>query len=110
MNEKEKKFGWKLAKQAFKVGGIVGASAVIGYLLRNQDLSGMRGFGKLFAGLGIIGLASAAGEVAGDALADKVESVEYASHMIEEIRDKYSELLDDDDDENEDDDTVADPI
>jgi len=55
-------------------GAIIGASAVIGLLLRNQDLSGLKGFGKVCAGLGIVGLAGAAGAVAGDSMKKKTKS------------------------------------
>lgn len=100
LKKKEKEI-WKLVKQAFKIGGIVGASAVIGYLLRGQDLSGMKGLGKLLAGLGIIGLASAAGEAAGESLVHKVDGAEEVAEFLLEVKEKYSE--------DEDDDTVADP-
>ena len=54
--------------------GIMGASAVIALLLRNQDLSGLKGFGKLCAGIGIVGLAGAAGTAAGGNLKKKVHN------------------------------------
>lgn len=54
--------------------GIMGASAVIALLLRNQDLSGLKGFGKVCAGIGIVGLAGAAGTAAGGNLKKKVHN------------------------------------
>lgn len=54
--------------------GIMGASAVIALLLRNQDLSGLKGFGKICAGVGIVGLAGAAGTAAGKHLDRKVRN------------------------------------
>ena len=53
----------------------VGAAAVIGYLLKTQDLSGIKGFSKAFVGLGIIGLSHAAGDAAAKAIEKDVDGV-----------------------------------
>jgi hypothetical protein len=54
---------------------IMGASATIALLLRNQDLSGLKGFGKICAGVGIVGLAGAAGAAAGGHMKKKIHNI-----------------------------------
>ena len=52
--------------------GIIGGSAVIGLLLKKQDLSDLKGLKALCALAGIAGLAGAAGAVSGGHLKKKV--------------------------------------
>lgn len=73
----------EIAKAVLKTGALVGGGAVVGCLLRNSDLSGLKGIGKLCAGIGIIGLSHAAGNAAADALEKDVDTV---CEFIEDVQ------------------------
>lgn len=72
----EKKVSFKsIAKLVLRTGAMIGAGAVAGCCLRNQDLSGLKGFGKICAGLGIVGISHAVGNAAADAIDKDVDNV-----------------------------------
>lgn len=74
--EEKKEVSFKdIAKLVLRTGALIGAGAVAGCCLRNQDLSGLKGIGKVCAGLGIIGISHAVGNAAADAIDKDVDNV-----------------------------------
>lgn len=60
-------------KAVLGAGATIGASAVAGFLLKGAGLSGITGFKKIFVPLGVFGLASAAGQMASNAVEHDID-------------------------------------
>ena len=71
-----------IAKLFGKAAAMIGGGAVIGAILRGQDLSGLKGLGKACAGIGIIGLSHAAGSAAGDAVERDINNLSFAAKLF----------------------------
>lgn len=74
--------GTDVAKLFGKAAAMIGGGAVIGAILRGQDLSGLKGLGKACAGIGIIGLSHAAGSAAGDAIERDINNLSFAAKLF----------------------------
>ncbi len=74
--------GIGLAKVLGRCAAMVGGGAVIGAILKGQDLSGLKGIGKACAGIGIIGLSHAAGTAAGDAIERDIDNAGMALKFL----------------------------
>lgn len=80
--EKEKWTLKKIVKKVLRTGTFIGAGAVTGCLLKKADLSSLKGIGKLCAGLGILGLSTAAADAAANTIDKEVDEV---ADFIEDI-------------------------
>ena len=63
----------------------LGAGALLGYVMKNINTSGMRGLGKLCVGVGISGLALAGGNAAKNAMDKEVEKTFTALGFVEDV-------------------------
>lgn len=65
----------------------IGAGALLGYVMKNIDTSGMRGLGKICVGAGISGLALAGGTAAKNAMDNKVDESFKFLGFVEDVTD-----------------------
>lgn len=110
MAEKKSKLWTKVKENsAFQLGvhvfgtvAKIGAAAAIGLLLKKQDYSDLSALKKACVGVGTFALAAAAGEVAKNAMEQRVEEdTETACVIIDTIQGNGSISIDDLDDEAE---------
>lgn len=80
--EKEKWTLKKVVKKVLRTGTFIGAGAVTGCLLKQADLSSLKGIGKLCAGLGILGLSTAAADAAANTIEKEVDEI---SDFVDEV-------------------------
>ena len=80
--QQEESNGWVALRLLGRAATCIGGGAVVGAVLKGQDLSSLKGLGKLCAGIGIIGLSHAAGGAAGDAIEKDISNLQFASKLL----------------------------
>lgn len=94
--EKEKWTLKKVVKKVLRTGTFIGAGAVTGCLLKQADLSSLKGIGKLCAGLGILGLSTAAADAAANTIEKEVDEI---SDFVDEVSTEDEDVVDEPADE-----------
>ena len=89
--KKKIKKGKKFVKGLIKGLVIVASSAVAGAVIRDHDLSTIKGPVKLLVGLGVVSLAGAAGDAAGEYVTKQVNEVEEIVDFGCDVYDKVKE-------------------
>lgn len=87
-----KDLGWKILKGTVRALGAVGAGIIVGAGLAGIDLGPIKGPAKIMTGLGIVGLADACAEVAGNRLEKRVDDARECFEFGEGVAEHLDEI------------------
>lgn len=87
-----KDLGWKVAKTILKGLAYVGGGIIVGAACAGVDTGNIGKVAKVATGVGLVGLASAAGEVAADQLDKAVDQAREVSEFGEDFVDNMDKI------------------
>ena len=82
MNEQNLGAALGISKTVIGIATYTGAGAVAGALLKNADLSNVKGFSKICAGIGVMGISHWVAKNASETLSNEFDGVIKAIHDI----------------------------